>query len=202
MSLARPINSPLPKKDKCLRSCWDCRHVVLSKEFGRKLPSYPTHGKSGSAVKIYNYNRYLESNDIALLLLLFLLLHRPTARALLFPSLLSPSFALSFSICPVSTGQKREVEVMYGCNPLCTAKKINLNEVIYYLWQVFCTQRCLSKRVLMDFPYLPCQPVDHHCSQQCRSCLQWQGVPPAQTLCCRVSLHLCSRARDTRLLPP
>ena len=185
MSLVRPINSPLTRKDTCLRSRWDCTHVVLAEEFGRKLPLFPTHGKSGSSVKIYNYNGHLGNNDIALLLLLFLSLHRPSARALLFSSLLSPTLPLSFSICPVPTGQKREVEVMYGYNPLCTAKKINLNEVIYYLWQVFCAQHCLSKRVLIDFPYLPCQPVDCHCSLRWRNSLQCQGVLPARALCCR-----------------
>lgn len=184
-SVIRPMNSPLPEKDKCVRSRRACRCVVLSEELGRKPPLFPTRGKSGSAVKIYSYNGHLKINDIALLVWLFLLLHGPSTRALLFPSLRSPSFSLAFSICPVSTGQKREVEVMYGYNPLCTAKKINLNEVIYYLWQVFRTQHCLSKQVLIDFPYLPCQPVDCHCSQPWRNSLRWQGVLPARALCCR-----------------
>jgi hypothetical protein len=41
---------------------------------------------------------------------------------------------------------------MYGSNPLRCAKKINVNEVIYYLWQVVSTQHCLSEGALIDFP--------------------------------------------------
>lgn len=81
-----------------------------------------------------------------------------------FPPFFLLACQLSLSICPLSTGQKREIEVIYVYNPLYTAKKINLNEVIYYLWQVFCTLSCLSKGVLIHFPYLPCQPLDCHCS--------------------------------------
>ena len=88
---------------------------------------------------------------------------------------------------------------MYGYNPLCTAKKINLNEVIYYLWQVFCAQHCLSKRVLIDFPYLPCQPVDCHCSLRWRNSLQCQGVLPARALCCRAQSLLVFQGAE--LLP-
>lgn len=48
-------------------------------------------------------------------------------------------------------GQRREVEVMYGYDPLCPAKKINLNEVIYYLWQVSCTKIvCQSECLLIS----------------------------------------------------
>lgn len=106
----------------------------------------------------------LEKNDVVLLLLLLLLLRWPSNGALCFPPFSLPALLPSFSICPLSTGQKREVEVMYGYNPLCTAKKINLNEVIYYLWQVFCTRNCLSELVRIDFPYFRCQPPACHCS--------------------------------------
>lgn len=115
---------------------------------------------------------------VLLLLLLFLLLHRPSNKALLFSSLL-PVFPPSFSICPLSTEQKREVEVIYGYNPPCTAKKVNLNEVIYYLWQVLYTQNCLSKRVFIDFPYLPCQPLDCHCLSQVDKQFKMAGCSPS-----------------------
>lgn len=106
----------------------------------------------------------LEKNDVVLFLLLFLLQQWPSNRALCFPPFFLTALLPSFSICPLPPGQKREVEVIYGYNPLCTAKKINLNEVIYYLWQVFCTQNCLSELVRIDFPYFRCQPLACHCS--------------------------------------
>lgn len=45
------------------------------------------------------------------------------------PSFL-PAFPPSFPICLLSTGQKREVEVMYGYSLLCFAKKINLSDLL------------------------------------------------------------------------
>lgn len=120
----------------------------------------------------------LENTEV-LLLLLFLLLCWPSNRALCFPAFFLPALLPSFSICPLSTGQKKEVEVIYGYNPPCPAKKINLNEVIYYLWQVYCTQNCLSELVRIDFPYFPCQPLACHCSLEVNKQCKVAGLSPS-----------------------
>lgn len=179
----KPVNSPIIRKAKCLGSCWYCRYIVCPEGFGKKATfifqtMVTSLVNTGSAVTFYKRNWRFENNDIALLL--FLLLHRCLVTEVFhFPLFFVPAFPPSFSICPLSTGQKREVEVIYGYKPPCTAEKIKLNEVIYYLWQVFCTQNCLSKWVLIDFPYLLCQSLGCHCSLEVDKQFKVAGCSPS-----------------------
>lgn len=182
----------------------DISYILRSLE--RKCLCLPIHGnfisKSIKRLKILQMELTpLEKNDIVLLLLLFLLLHWPSNRALCFPPFSLPALLPSFSICPLSTGQKREVEVIYGYNPLCTAKKINLNEVIYYLRQVFCTQNCLSELVRIDFPYFPCQPLACRCSLEVNKPFKVAGFSPSLGTWLRGLACVFSRAQSFLLSP-
>lgn len=136
----KPISSPIVRKARCLRSYWDCRYIVCPKGSGKKAtfvfqPMVTSLVNPGSAVRFYRWNWCLENNEIesSSSSSSFLLRYGLGTELFCFPPFFLPAFPPSFSICPLSTGQKRRAEVMYGYNPLCTAKKINLNEVIYYL---------------------------------------------------------------------
>ena len=189
----KPINSPIVRKAKCLWSCWDCRYIVCAKGFGKKAnfifqPVVTSLVHPESAVRFYRWSWYLENSGTAHghhHHHYFLNCTGQGTELFCFPPFFLPVFPPSFSICPLSTGQKREAKVMYGYNPLCTAKKINLNEVIYYLWQVFCPQNCLSKLVLVDFPYFLCQPLDCHCLLEVSKEFKVPGYFPASAPCCR-----------------
>lgn len=163
----KPINSPIIRKAKCFRACRECK--ICSTSWGVWKESYlylPTRGNfigiSRKHHEILMLRKQMPLHYYCYYYYSFYCTCLVTELSCFHPFFL-PVFPPSFSICPLSTEQKREVEVIYGYNPPCTAKKVNLNEVIYYLWQVFYTQNCLSKRVFIDFPYLPCQPLDCHC---------------------------------------
>lgn len=114
-------------------------------------------GKSRKSVKILQMDLTLQEQCLDFIRTISLPARALATERLCFPPFFLLSFPPSFSICTLSAGQKREVRVMYGDNPLCATQKINLNELIYYLWQVFCTQICQSE----------CALISHTCPGAC-----------------------------------